>query len=143
MTRAARPAGQSLTDAAREMGLVAIDRGMGWLTAQLVEPADRGTGSRSLAAIAGDRRPVVAPRSPVLAHAEDLVGVLNRLILSAVVLWLPAVCAWWVSSTLAALPMLVWYVAVAPILMRDIWASQRKGDRLSYAESGSTTTPEG
>jgi hypothetical protein len=58
------------------------------------------------------------------------------------VLWLPAVCAWWVSSTLAALPMLVWYVAVAPILMRDIWASKNHSERLGYGESGGTATPE-
>jgi hypothetical protein len=118
MTRPARPAsGLTLAQEARKVGFQVVDRGMGWLEA------------RSLPSVAGDTRPVVPDRTPVLGHAHDLAGVLNRLILSAIVLWVPAVCAYWVSSTLAALPMLVWYVAVAPILMRDIWRSR--------------TTPEG
>lgn len=133
MTRDAEQTGQTLTGAAQLAGLDVVDRGLDWLESR----------GRARPAVAGETRPAVRDTRPVLLRADALAGVLNRLILSAVVLWVPAVGAWWVSSTLAALPMLVWYVAVAPILMRDIWAAPDSAARLDSTDRAGRTIPEG
>jgi hypothetical protein len=129
MTEAARPAGRTLTstltEAARAVSLEVFEQGLTWLDEQ-VTASDRR--SRTLSPRTGDARPMVADRTPVRRRPDDLIAVMNKLILSVVVLWVPAACAWWISSTLAALPILFWYVLVAPVLMRDIWRSRRPAD---------------
>jgi hypothetical protein len=133
VTRDAEQTGQTLTGAVQLAGLDVVDRSLDWLEAR----------GRVRPAVASEVRPALRNTKPVLMRADALAGVLNRLILSALVLWVPAVCAWWVSSTLAALPMLVWYVAVAPILMRDIWAPADSAARVVSADRAGRTISEG
>ncbi len=119
MNRPARPGGSALIEASRLIGLELLDHGLDLLSAaQLAR-----TSPRELAT--GQPGELVRPdRSPVRAPVLDLTTLMNRVLLSVLVLWVPMVCAWWTASMFAFVPILIWYFAAAPTLMRDIWKTR-------------------
>jgi hypothetical protein len=116
MTPPARPGGSALVEASRLIGLELLDRGLDLLSAaQLARSSARELTSGQ----PGDL--VTADRAPIRGSGRDASSIMNRVLLSLLVLWVPMVCAWWTASMFAFLPILIWYFAAAPTLMRDIW----------------------
>ncbi len=110
-------AGSAFVELTRAIGLDIVERGLGWL--------EYGSSRRSPRALttghAGDRTPVVAAVRALQRSGLPIAELTNRLVFTLVVLWVPMVLAWWAASLIALVPMVVWYVAAAPTLMREIW----------------------
>jgi hypothetical protein len=116
MTPPARPSGSALIEASRLIGLELFDRGLDFLSAAQLA---RGSSRELTTGPAADLVP--ADRTPARLPVADLTTVMNRVLLSLLVLWVPMVCAWWTASILAFAGILIWYFAAAPTLLRDIW----------------------
>jgi hypothetical protein len=119
----AKPAGSVLAEASRVVGLELFDRVFDLLDSMRVR---RGSalelaGSPAETAQSDERRPAPLDRAPARRSGADPIALMDRVLLCVLVLWVPLVCAWWAGSVPAVLPVLVWYVAVAPILLRNIW----------------------
>jgi hypothetical protein len=115
MTPPARPGGSALLEASRLIGLELLDRSLDLLSAaQLARSSTRALTSGQPADL------VKSDRTPVRTGLDGST-VMNRVLLSLLVLWVPMVCAWWTASMFAFVPILIWYFAAAPTLMRDIW----------------------
>jgi hypothetical protein len=116
MTPPARPGGSALVEASRLIGLELLDRSLDLLSAaQLARSSAKELTSGQPADL------VKADLAPVRGRGLDASTVMNRVLLSLLVLWVPMVCAWWTASMFAFVPILIWYFAAAPSLMRDIW----------------------